>query len=48
MAWRERESKCAHGYKLSLKLPPKLNRFLNGLLSLPMNSFKGPNYKTPN
>lgn len=43
-----KESKWARGYKVSLQLPSKLNRFLNGLLSPPMNSFKGPNYKTPN
>lgn len=43
-----KEPKWACGYKVSLQLPSKLNRFLNGLLSPPMNSFKGPNYKTPN
>jgi hypothetical protein len=44
----KRKRKQARSSKVSVQLPPKLNRFLKGLLSPPMSSFKGSNYKTPN
>lgn len=46
---REMEEEATmRSYKVSVQLPPTLNRFLKGLLSPPMSSFKGSNYKTPN
>lgn len=41
----QRGSSCANRDQASLNLPPKLNRFLNGLIITTYNSFKGPNYQ---
>lgn len=45
---REKRKGKQCSYEVSVQLPPKPNRFLKGLLSPPMSSFKGSNYKTPN